>query len=179
MQPNRFQVEVVCHQRLLYHVDAENAASAERLAAHRWKKGESSDVPGFQWCQLESATATELPDQIVQVQDEALLLRFIGERERLLMRLGGNLLSASVNDAISASQVAGDLSWFRKTTNQTNEVDSVRAAQALERLCAKKRLVCFERDRVRAGERGTIRLYCTPDYLEQLSDSLQGIQATV
>jgi hypothetical protein len=36
-------------------------------------------------------------------------------------------------------------------------------------------VVCFQRERVRAGERGEIRLYCTPEYLEALSSSVDAL----
>jgi hypothetical protein len=176
MQFNRFQVELVCQQRLLYHVDAADAGSAKRLAVKRWKAGESSDIQGFDWCQLESATATELSDSGGELQDEELVQRFISERERLLIKLGGNPFSASLSDTISAQQLATDLSWFCDGGKDLPTFDMLRAAEALERLCAKKRLVCFERERVRAGERGAIRLYFTAEYLERLSSSLEELQ---
>jgi hypothetical protein len=36
-----------------------------------------------------------------------------------------------------------------------------------------KVLVCLQRQRVRVGERGEIRLYCTAEYLDELSAELQ------
>lgn len=162
-------MEVVWRQGALYHVEAKDAESAERLALTRWQEGDEGDVLGFEGAQLESVHSSEAPDLVRQSQDEQLVLRFIRERERLLIRLGGDLLSASISDAISASQAAADLGWLRSGKGEERSVDVVRAAESLERLCASKLLVCFERERVRAGERGAVRLYCTPEYLERLS----------
>ena len=39
--------------------------------------------------------------------------------------------------------------------------------------------VCFERDRVRSGERGSVRLYCTPEYLERLSEDPWGCRYAI
>jgi hypothetical protein len=172
MTERKFQVEVVSRQRTVYHVDAVDGHEAERLAVQRWQSGEPSDLVGFESSHLEAVNVTEAGDDVRQRQDEELVLRFIRERERLLVQLGGNLLTASISDAISASQAAADLGWLRPGRGEANTPDAVRAAAALERLCAKKKLVCFERDRIRAGERGAIRLYCTAEYLEKLSEAM-------
>jgi hypothetical protein len=169
MDSKEFQVEVVCRQRAFYNVSAPDAESAQRAAVERWQRGEASDLAGYDWCELESTEATEAPDASRREQDDELVLRFIRERERLLLRLGGNALDASLSDAISASQAATDLGWVRPGVGGA---DTVRAVEALDRLCSRRRLVCFERDRVRAGERGQIHLYCTPDYLERLTASV-------
>lgn len=172
MTDRKFQVEVVARQRTVYLLDAADAQAAERLAIRRWQHGDTSDLVGFDSSQLERAHVSEAGDETRQLQDEALVLRFIRERERLLARLGGNLLTAGANDAISAAQAAADLGWLRTSAGDEGQPDPVRAAAALERLCARKALVCFERERIRAGERGAIRLYCTAEYLETLSDAL-------
>jgi hypothetical protein len=164
-----FEVDVICRQRFLYRVRAPDAVTAERVASRRWQNGDPSDTPGVDSCELTYARATEALDRVRQNQDDEVVLRFIREREDLLMRLGGASAIASANDAISAAQAAADLGWSRFDPSGTPTVDIARAAQSLERLCAKRRLVCFERSRVRSGERGEIRLYCTPDYLERLS----------
>lgn len=169
MERKSFQVEVVCSQRLLYLVDAEDPAGAERIAMERWQGRQASDLTGFDRCQIEAIHAERTPAAESQAQDDELLLRFIREREGLLTRLGGNLLAASANDAVSAFQAAADLGWVRDAQDGSSAADGVRAAHALERLCASKKLVCFERERARSGERGAIRLYCTPEYLERLS----------
>ena len=104
------------------------------------------------------------------------MLRFLKERERLIQKLGGDLFHRSVNDAISASQVAADLGWSRPGATSGTAPDILRATEALEWLCKQRRVVCFERPRVRTGERGDIRLYCTPEYLQSLSDSLDAME---
>ncbi len=172
MTDRKFHVEVVARQRTVYLLDASDAQEAERLAFRRWQHGDPGDLVGFDSSHLERAFVAEAGDETRQAQDEELVLRFIRERERLLARFGGNLLTAAGNDAISASQAAADLGWMRSARGDEQQVDSVRAAAALERLCARKALVCFERERIRTGERGAIRLYCTAEYLEALSDTL-------
>lgn len=172
MEDKKYLVEVVCRQRALYEVEAADAETAEEIAVERWQDGDPSDVTGFDWCELEATRATDAPDLERCRQDDEVLLRFIRERERLLTRLGGKYLNPTMNDAISAQQAAEDLGWFRSSLTSENTVDTVRAATALERLCAARKLVCFERDRVRTGERGSIPLYCTPEYLERLSAAL-------
>lgn len=172
MTDRKFQVEVVAIQRTVYLLDAVDAHEAERLAIRRWQHGDPSDLVGLSTSQLDRTLVAEVDDETRQAQDEELVVRFIRERERLLTRLGGNLLTASPNDAISASQAAADLGWLRTTRGQEPLIDVVRAAAALERLCEKRKLVCFERERNRAGERGAIRLYCTAEYLEKLSNAM-------
>lgn len=170
MDPKAYEVEVTYRQRAIFRVAADDREAAERLAAERWQRGEAGDVEGFGWCELESVAAAEGADERQLAQDEEVVLRFLRERERLIQRLGGDLLASSLNDAIAASQVAADLGWRRALPGGGHGPDLLRAAQALERLCAKRRLVCFERPLVRTGERGEIRLYCTPEHLERLSD---------
>ena len=169
---NQYQVEVVFRQRAVYRVEAADRQAAERLAAERWREGAPSIAPGYEWCELESVLALEAPDDTRREQDAELVLRFLKERERLILKLGGDIFNPSMNDAISASQVAADLGWTRPGATGGSATDILRATEALEWLCRSHRVVCFERSRVRAGERGEIRLYCTPGYLESLSDSL-------
>ena len=174
METKEFEVEVVGRQRSVYRVEASDAESARRLAGERWRRAEPSDLEGFDWCEVDSIRAIEVKDSAIQDQDEQLLLRFIQERERLLFKLGSPLMAATANDAISAAQAAADLGWYVTVPGQqTPVVDTLRAARALERLCTRKELVCFQRPRNRAGERGDIRLYCTPAYLERLSETLR------
>jgi len=173
---NQYEVEVVYRQRAIYRVDAEDRETAERLATQRWREGAQSVVPGFDWCELESVRASESPKPEQREQDAELVLRFLKERERLILRLGGDLFNPSMNDAISASQVAADLGWSRPATTGGPVPDIPRATEALEWLCRKRRVICFERPRVRAGERGEIRLYCTPEYLETLTADLDPME---
>lgn len=164
-----FEVELICRQRLVFHVEAEDTHRAERIAVERWRAGESSDLASAEAEDLVSVTARESANALRQKQDDELIMRFIIEREHLLRRLGGDPLSTSINDAISASQAAGDLGWRLTGEDGGQRVDAVRAAGSLDRLCANRRLVCFERTRARSGERGEIRLYCSPEHLEYLA----------
>lgn len=172
LMSNQYEVEVVYRQRAIYRVEAADRQAAERLAAQRWREGAPSVAPGFDWCELESVHAIEAPEQSQREQDAELVLRFLRERERLILKLGGDLFNPSMNDAISAGQVAADLGWTRHGATGGAVPDILRSTEALEWLCRSHRVVCFERPRVRSGERGDIRLYCTPEYLETLSDSL-------
>lgn len=172
MEAKEYEVEVVSKHRIVYRVFAADHAAAEELATDRWRHGEPSDIEGYDWSEVEGAHATEVPDAQRRAEDAALVLRFIGERERLIMRLTSGAFEASGNDAISASQVASDLGWGRRAKGGQVGPDVARAMQALEQLCEQRKLVCFERPRVRAGERGDVRLYCTPGYLERLTASM-------
>ena len=171
MQNSEFYVEVISRQRSLYRVEAEDADMAERIAAARWQKGDPSDAQGYDGYELEGVRASPAPDDDRRFQDDEIILRFIREREQLLMKLGGSLTTLSPNDAVSAAQAARDLGLAGPESGSSA---IARASEALERLCVRKQLVWFEKPRLRAGERGDIRLYCTPDYLEALSDSVSG-----
>ena len=105
--------------------------------------------------------------------DVEVVYRFLAERERLILHLGGDPFNPSANDAIAAAQVAADLGWIRPITDGMAVPDATRATVALERLCAARRVVCFSRPRMRGRERGEIRLYCTPEYLERLSADVE------
>lgn len=174
MEPREYDVEVVFRQRAIYRVAADDRESAERLATEYWQSGKLGELPGHEWCELETVQAAEL-EEGGQAEDAEEVLRFLEERERLIIRLGGSLLGPTTNDAISAAQVAADLGWERRDGGKGP--DLLRATRALELLCRTRRAICFERARVRSGERGEIRLYCTPSYLEYLSDSLEGIES--
>jgi hypothetical protein len=173
---NQYEVEVVFRQRAVYRVEAPDRQAAERLASERWREGAPSAAPGFEWSELESVRAIEASEPQRKEQDAELVLRFLKERERLILKLGGDLFHRSVNDAISAAQVAADLGWSRPGPTSGTSPDILRATEALELLCKQRRVVCFERPRVRTGERGDIRLYCTPEYLQSLSDSLDTVE---
>ena len=173
-EDREYEVEVIYRQRAIYRLHAPDREQAEQQALDRWQAGAESDVAGYDWCELEAVRAAESPEPDRRRQDSELILRFLRERERLILRLGGDLFSPSMNDAISAAQVASDLGWMRAGPSGALP-DVPRATEALEWLCRHHRVVCFERPRVRAGERGEIRLYCTPEYLEQLSDDLDAV----
>lgn len=167
-----FEVEVIYRQRAIYRINAEDREGAERIATERWQEGTAGEVPGYGWCEIEAVRSAEAATAEQQAQDAALVLRFLRERESLLLRLGAEPFNPSSNDAVSADRVAADLGWTRPGPGAGFTPDGVRATRALESLCEEHRLVCFERERVRAGERGEIRLYCTPEYLESLSRSI-------
>ncbi|CAN5781112.1 hypothetical protein BH23GEM6_BH23GEM6_00360 [soil metagenome] len=172
MEAKEFEVEVVYRQRTIYRVRAADQEAAKRIGVSHWQNAEASAVAGYDWCEIESIHATVANDPEREEQDGELVLRFLKERERLIMRLGGGALAQSANDAISADQVASDLGWTRQNSTDGPGADVSRAARALEQLCREKKVVCFERPRVRTGERGEIRLYCTPGYLNCLSSEL-------
>lgn len=168
-----FEVEVVQRTRAVYRVQAHDRQAAEKVAADRWREGQPSDVPGYGWSELVSCTGHPAPDAERARQDVEVVSRFLQQRERLIQRLGADPFNPNLNDAISAAQVAADLGWVRPTPAPTTIPDVARATAALERLCSAHRAVCFERPRMRRGERGEIRLYCTPEYLERLSANLE------
>ena len=176
MDAKQYEVEVVYRQRAVYRVEAPDDEAARKKAIERWQRGERSEVAGHDWSELESVEADEAPNGEQQVQDEELVIRFLRERERLLLQLGGGGFIPTMNDAISASQVASDLGWRRRGGNAGGAPDVRRASRTLERLCRNRKLVCFERQRGRTGERGGIRLYCTPEYLEHLSSTLDEME---
>ncbi|HEX6924003.1 MAG TPA: hypothetical protein VF167_01130 [Longimicrobiaceae bacterium] len=174
-----FEVEVVHRQRAVYRVCAPDRKAAEQQASERWRRGEPSDVPGYEWSELVSCTAHPAPDPERVRQDVELVYRFLTERERLIQQIGGDPFNPSANDAISAAQVAADLGWLRPEDSGGVTADDARATEALEQLCTARRAVCFARQRMRNRERGEIRLYCTPEYLEQLSSDHEVIEPQV
>lgn len=173
MMKREFAVEVVQRQRAIYRVRADDRESAEKLAAERWRSGDSSDVPGFSWDELVSCTGTPAPDVAGERQDVEVVYRFLHERERLIQQLGADPFNPGATDAISASRVAADLGWTQPAAGGALAPDVGRATAALEWLCSARRVVCFARPRIRSGERGEIRLYCTPEYLERLGADLE------
>jgi hypothetical protein len=174
-----FEVEVVHRQRAVYRIRAPDRETAEKLAAERWRAGDPSDVPGYAWSELVACSGNAAAETERARQDVEVVYRFLNERERLIQQLGGDPFNPSANDAISASQVAADLGWSRGVTGAPPVPDVARATAALEWLCSARRVVCFERPRMRGGERGEIRLYCTPEYLERLSAELETIESQV
>jgi hypothetical protein len=175
MGAKEFKVDLVCHQRSVYLVRADDAAAAKRLALDRWQRVEPSDVAGFDSAEIQAVQVEEAADTLRQAQDDELILRFIREREKLLNRLGSEVSGTTPsNDAISAAQAARDLGWYGPEGVDVPVPDTIRAALALERLCTQRHLVCFERRRARQNERGEVRLYCTPEYLEHLTATIEG-----
>jgi hypothetical protein len=175
MEAKEYDVEVVYRQRAIYRVRAADRESAEKAAVQCWQSSEESVVAGYDWAELDGVYVAESPDEQREEQDTQLVFRFLRERERLIRRLAAGGLEPSQNDAISAAQVAADLGWTRRTLSSASTPDLPRAARALERLCGDRRVVCFQRPRVREGERGEIRLYCTPEYLDRLTSELDEV----
>jgi hypothetical protein len=105
--------------------------------------------------------------------DDETLLRYVRDREHFLGRSEGDAwLSDLANDAVSAGQAVADLRWTVPDSGDPPLADTLRATLSLQRLCAAGHLVCFVRPMVRAGERGEIHLFCTPEYLRRMSDSV-------
>ena len=108
-----FEVEVVHRDRAVYRIRAADREEAEKLAADRWRTGDDSDVPGYDWSELISCVGQPAADAERSRQDVEVVYRFLNERERLIQQLGGDPFNPSANDAISASQVAADLGWVK------------------------------------------------------------------
>lgn len=163
MAERRYEVDVVYRVTVRYAVDAPDRETAERLACEMWQADEEG-VDGSEWCELESVAVADEEDEAGGGHDCEEVLRFLRDRELVIERLSEDAFNPEVHDAVSAEEVARHLAWERE-----GESDVPRAARALERLCAEHRVVCFSRPRARRGERGEIRLYCTPQHLERLS----------
>ena len=101
-----FEVEVVHRARSVYRVMAKDREAAERIAAARWRKGENSDIPGYDWAELATCTSAPTAEPEQEEMDVEVVYRFLVERERLILHLGGDPFNPSANDAISASQAA-------------------------------------------------------------------------
>lgn len=170
-----YEVEVVYRRRAIYRVRAPDRDAAQAAAADRWRHSEPGDLPGFDWSELVSADARPAAEPERTEQDAEVVYRFLQARERLIQQLGGDPFNPAANDAISAAQVASDLGWNRGEQGRPSSPDVARATAALEGLCVRRRVVCFARPRQRGLERGEIRLYCTPEYLEILSEGLTAV----
>lgn len=168
MDLKRYEVEVVCRRRMVYVVEAADPEAAQRAAAVRWGEGEEGDPRGGECWDLEEVRAAEVPADEALSADREEVLRFLRDRELVLERLDADAFNPTVHDAMSAEEMARHLGW----TTADGAQDVARAARALDGLCAAHRVVCFNRPRVRQGERGEVRLYCTPQHLERLSAML-------
>jgi hypothetical protein len=164
MELKRYEVEVVFRQKVRYTVEAADRQAAERAATAAWKQGDCAAQVGSECCELEAVRVVDLPGEDVRAADREAALRFLRDRELVIERLSEDAFNPSVHDAMSADEVARHLGWATE-----DGADEGRASRALERLCAEHRVVCFGRPRVRTGERGEVRLYCTPQHLERLS----------
>ncbi|CAN5612067.1 hypothetical protein BH23GEM8_BH23GEM8_10910 [soil metagenome] len=110
MEAKEFNVEVVYRQRAIYRVQAKDRETAERMGATAWQNGGESMVAGYRWSEIQSVHASEEVDPQRSDLDTQVVLRFLRQRERLILRLGGGGAGPSPNDAIFADQVAGELS---------------------------------------------------------------------
>ena len=167
MEEKRYEVEMVYREKVRYQVSAPDRETAERIAMELWQEGEDGVE---EESALELVQVIEPPDEESCGRDCEEAIRFLRDRELVIERLDQDAFNPTVHDAVSAEEVARHLGWARGD----RELDVQRAARALDRLCAQHRVVCFTRPRVRRGERGDIRLYCTPEYLERLTTAALG-----
>ena len=167
MEDKQFEVDVAYRVTVRYAVSAPDPETAERLALEMWQADEDG-VGGTEVCELEGVSVSTAVDQDGCGRDCDEVLRFLRDRELVIERLDEDAFNPTVHDAVSAEEVARHLGW----SDAAGEQDVARSVRALERLCAARRVVCFSRPRVRRGERGEIRLYCTPQHLERLSGLL-------
>jgi len=177
MDQKPFEVEITFRQTLRYAVQASNRKVAEQQAMQRWKVGDEAFVVGSDCCEVLEVRTNPVPDSDRCVKDAHDAYRYLRDRELVIEALDDDAFNPTVHDAVSAEEVAIHLGWKRRPTGSGNgngqghadTHDTPRAARALDRLCAERRVVCFTRSRVRAGEKGEIRLYCTPQHLAALS----------
>lgn len=164
MEDKQFEVDVAYRVTVRYAVSAPDPETAERLALEMWQADEDG-VGGTEVCELEGVSVSTAVDQDSCGRDCDEVLRFLRDRELVIERLDEDAFNPTVHDAVSAEEVARHLGW----AGEEGEQGLARAVRTLERLCNQHRVVCFSRPRVRRGERGEIRLYCTPQHLERLS----------
>jgi hypothetical protein len=169
MDHKQYEVEITFQQTVRIAVDADDPDGAERAAMDRWQGGDPDAVVGSDCCDVVGLRATELPDEDSAFRDAEKVFRYLRDRELVIEMLDGDAFNPTIHDAVSAEEVAIHFNWIRKGGDLEGLPAIPRAARALDRLCERKRVVCLERERVRAGERGQIRLYCTPQHLELLT----------
>lgn len=169
MERKRYEVEVVCRRRMVYAVEADTPEEARQLASAQWREGEDGAPVGGEHWELVEMRPVEVPGDEALVADREEALRFLRDRELVIEQLSEDVFDPAIHDALSAEEMARHLSWW---TGDDDTADVVRASRALSRLCEERRVVCFTRPRVRRGERGEVRLYCTPQHLERLSSLL-------
>ena len=172
MDQKPFEVEITFRQTLRYAVQASNRKVAEQQAMQRWKVGDEKFVVGSDCCEVLEVRTNPVPCDDRCVKDAQEAYRYLRDRELVIETLDDDAFNPTVHDAVSAEEVAIHLAWKRRGNggNGTDGTPDVpRAARALDRLCAERRVVCFTRSRVRLGEKGEIRLYCTPQHLAMLT----------
>jgi len=168
MAQKRFEIEITFKQTVRYAVDAPSRKAAEALALDQWKEGDEANAVGSECCSLVDVHSSEVPDGEGCSRDADKAYRYLRDREQVIEMLDDDAFNPTVHDAVSAEDVAIHLGWRRRD----RAPDTPRAARALDHLCSARRVICFTRPRVRAGERGEIRLYCTPQHLELLTGML-------
>lgn len=169
----RYEVEIVFQQTVRYAVDAAGPRAAEQAALEQWREGDEENAVGSECCNLVGVHSAEVPNEEGCARDADKALRYLRDRELVIETLDDDVFNPSVHDAVSAEDVAVHLGWRRRDRMP----DTARAARSLDHLCRSRRVVCFTRPRARAGERGDIRLYCTPQHLEKLSALLEAEEA--
>jgi len=171
MDQKRYEVEITFRQTLRYAVDAGNRKLAELEAMERWKAGDGAAVVGSECCELVDVRSEQVPCDDRCHRDAQEAYRYLRDRELVIEMLDEDQFNPTVHDAVSAEEVAAHLGWKRRGDG-IGLTDTPRAARALDRLCAERRVVCFTRSRMRLGEKGEIRLYCTPQHLALLSSMI-------
>lgn len=169
MELKRFEVEITFRQTLRYAVDARDRRVAEREAMERWKLGDGASVIGSECCELVTVHTQPVPCDDRCMRDAQEAYRYLRDRELVIETLDEDQFNPTVHDAVSAEEVAIHFNWRRRGDGVEGQVDTPRAARALDRLCAEQRVVCFARNRVRLGEKGEIRLYSTHRHLALLA----------
>ena len=165
----RYEVEITFQQTVRYAVDAVTRKAAEDLALEQWREGDEANAVGSECCDLVGVRSAEVPNEEGCARDADKAFRYLRDRELVIETLDDDAFTPCVHDAVSAEDVAIHMGWRRKDRSP----DTARASRALDALCRSRRVVCFTRPRVRAGERGEIRLFGTPQHLEKLTNLLE------
>jgi hypothetical protein len=127
-----------------------------------------------------STTYEQTNDSPAFRSDKAEVLRFLREREReLLDQVRQDVVDPQAHDAVSSDETAIRLGWLHSDASGRPRPQAERAARVLEQLCTEQKVVCFSRPRMRRGESGDIRLYCTAVHLEALCRVLQESESDV
>lgn len=179
MDHKQYEVEITFRQTLRYAVEGGGRREAEEAALARWRAGEENGVVGSDCCELVEVRTQTVPAGDRCEKDANDAYRYLRDRELVIETLDDDAFDPTIHDAVSAEEMAIKLGWKRHGNGVEGHPDTARAARALDRLCDERRVVCFTRERRRAGERGEIRLYCTPQHLALLSTLLLEEEAAV
>jgi hypothetical protein len=118
----------------------------------------------------QSTTYAPTNDAPAFAADCGRVMRFLRQREQeLIEQVRSDVVDPRAHDAVSADEAALHLGWLRRDESGRQRPQTERAARVLERLCTEQRVVCFTKPRMRRGEEGEIRLYCTAEHLEALT----------